>query len=115
MVIPRDTFESKEEMDAFLDGHPLPRKPKVVRPEPTPPQVENQIYFKDISDGEVEDAVAKISVRKNAEGMRLCGYNFMAKFRSGKVVEGWITEFDLEKFKKIIPESRSDIRAKLSW
>jgi hypothetical protein len=114
MVIPRDAI-SKEDFDAMERGIPVYRKPQPKKADPTPPNVPNQVRFEDICGGEVEDAEAKPSSRKNAEGSVFCGYNFFAKFRDGKVVQGWMTEFDMQKFKKIIPEGRTDILTKLSW
>jgi len=112
MVIPRDAFESDAEMEDFLAGRPLPKKPKVVRPEPEPPVVPNEL--KDIPPGEVVDISARGHAVKNKDGMMFCGFNVWVKIGDA-VFEGWLDEGNFEKLKKRIPPERTDLIGKIGW
>jgi len=113
MVIPRDTFESKEEMEAFLSGHPLPRKPKVQKADPLPPSVPNQVRLEDIPLAPITDFEARGKSVRNKEGVKFCGFDFSVEFEGGKSISGWLPEGEFFLLKKRIPPERTDLLSKI--
>ena len=115
-MLPRDAFEGDAEMEDFLAGRPLPKKPRVVRPEPEPPIVENQIRFDDISLGEIRDITAKIHHPpvRNKDGMMFVGHDVSVVIGE-KTFLGWMTESDFLLLKKRLPPERTDLIQKISF
>ena len=114
MVIPRDAFDSKEEMEAYLAGRPFPKKVEPFRPEPTPPAVSNQIKSEDIPDEAISDNEARMKNHRNATGVIFTGRDVRVQFEGGKSFEGWLSEGDFEKLKERIPPDRIDLLKKIS-
>jgi len=115
MVIPRDTFQSKEEMEDFLAGRPLPKKKVTPRPDPELPVVPNEIKLEDIPLAPITDFEARGRVVKNKEGTRFCGFDFSVEFEGGKTISGWLPEGEFFLLKKRIPVDRIDLLNKIGW
>ena len=116
-MIPRDAVEL-EDWKLADQGLPVPKKPKVVRPDPEPPHVPNQLKFEDIPQGEIRDISArgrslKNAVR-NAEGQIFVGMDVSVAV-GDKVFEGWMAEKDFLLLKRRIPPERIDLLQKIGW
>ena len=86
----------------------LPPRPKkeVVIPEPEPPVVENQIYFKDLfSEGkEIVSVQGHLKSVENVDEFRFIGFNLFVGFRdkdgNSSSVSGWIGDGDFQRLKR---------------
>ncbi len=114
MTIPRDavSLEDFERMDRGLSPRP---KPKVVRPEPEPPVVEDRIRFEDIPDEEIRDFSARGRSVQNEDGAHFTGFVFYLEFTSGKTIQGWLPEGEFYQLKRRIPKERTDLFNKIGW
>jgi hypothetical protein len=94
-AMPLEDFERMEK------GLPPRPKKQVVIPEPEPPVVDNQIYFKNFP---ANKEIIKIEGRrrsvKNKDGMTFIGYDLVVIFRDESSISGWAPEEDFQKIRR---------------
>ena len=90
---------------------PIP-KPEIVIPEPSLPEVPNQIYFKDLfsEDKEITDVQGHLQTKKNKDGTIFIGFDISVGFRdkdgNSSSVSGWIRDCDFQKLKLYLRGSK---------
>jgi hypothetical protein len=83
-------------------GLPPVKKPEILIPEPEPPVVENQIYFKDLfsEDKEITNVQGHMKSVKNVDGMTFVGFNLAIFFKDdSQMLSGWLSDCDFQKLK----------------
>jgi len=111
-MIPKDAV-SLENFERMERGLPPRARPKVVRTEPIPPVVPDQIAFKDIPTGELHEFNARSCTHKNSEGSWFTGYNVFLETRDGKTVQGWLPEGEFIKLKLRIQVEKPEFLKKI--
>jgi len=100
-MIPKETVTLKN-FERMERGLPAKAAAKVVRHDPKPPVVPDQIAFKDIPEGEVFELSARSRSVKNKDLMRFTGFDVYVESRDGKIAQGWMAEGEFQKLKQRI-------------
>ena len=93
-------------------GLPPVKKPEIVIPEPEPPVVENQIYFKDLfsEDKEIVSVQGHLKSVENIDGMIFTGFDLFLSFRDKEgnlsSISGWLSDCDFQKLKLALRGSK---------
>jgi len=101
----------RNDWERMQKGQPPLPKQKVVRPEPEPPRVENQIKFEDVPLTSTLRLLSKVRDNlKNSEGIAFTGYRIcIEEIESKKTLTGWVSDGDFGKLLPFLRES-SDVR-----
>jgi len=97
-MIPKEAIP-KADFDRQERGLPPKEKLKIVRVEPKPPVVPDEIKFEDVPEGEIFEFSARSRTEKNKAGTRFCGYTIFLETRDGKILEGWLPGGEFEKLR----------------
>ena len=106
------TLENFNRMERGLP----PLKPKkIVKPEPVPPIVDDQIFFDDLPTDELFEFSARLRhpAVKNEDGVSFLGFDVYFESRGGEIAQGWMGEGEFQKLKMRIQVERPDLLVKI--